>query len=111
MSTLKSNLIYIGEGQTNLGSWVKLKRFPWKGMVGWPSAGLVVLTRGEHADLIWSIRLYNYTAAAEVSVPAPAAPAEESQNKKAARAAIAAGANREAVIKRLQEAGEDTSGL
>ena len=36
---------------------------------------------------------------------------EESANKKAARSAIAAGANREAVIKRLQDAGEDISGL
>lgn len=48
-------------------------------------------------------------------VPAPAAatttPVQESENKRAARAAISAGAPREAVIKRLQEAGEDTSGL
>ena len=43
---------------------------------------------------------------------APAAPAaEESETKKRAREAIAAGAPREAVIKRLQGAGEDVSGL
>jgi len=53
-------------------------------------------------------------AAGEVAPAAPAAPtaaAQESENKRAARAAIAAGAPREAVIQRLQEAGEDISGL
>jgi hypothetical protein len=50
-------------------------------------------------------------APAAAPAPAPAAPAQESESKKKARAAIAAGAPREAVIKRLQDAGEDVSGL
>jgi hypothetical protein len=46
------------------------------------------------------------------AAPAPAPPAaQESETKKRAREAIAAGAPREAVIKRLQGAGEDVSGL
>ena len=49
---------------------------------------------------------------APAAAPAPAAPAaQENETKKRARAAIAAGAPREAVIKRLQDAGEDVSGL
>jgi len=49
--------------------------------------------------------------AAPAAPAAPTAAAEESENKKKARAAIAAGAPRDVVIKRLQDAGEDVSGL
>jgi hypothetical protein len=47
------------------------------------------------------------------TVPGQQAPAveSESENKKAAREAIKRGAPRDAVLKRLQEAGEDISGL
>jgi hypothetical protein len=50
-------------------------------------------------------------APAPAAAPASEAPAQESETKKRARKAIAAGAPREAVIERLQGAGEDVSGL